>query len=197
MPSATHDVEALNEALARDDPRPARFPHRRGHRGIGGLFRSPPGSTRRSGRAGDRCAHLGGGRPAPLWAPLGRLAPGCRPTDRRLRVADGGPAVNHAAKWRYMSGGKVTVPMVLRGPVQRYRHGGPALPVARVVVRAHSRTRCDHAFDTGRRERAAQERHPRRQPGCFPREAPAYSREGDVPEGDMPCRSAGPTSNGG
>ena len=25
--------------------------------------------------------------------------------------------VNHAAKWRYMSGGKVTVPFVLRGPV--------------------------------------------------------------------------------
>ena len=48
--------------------------------------------------------------------------------------------VNHAAKWRYMSGGKVTVPFVLRGAVSSgIGMAGAALADAGGVVRPRAR----------------------------------------------------------
>ena len=52
---------------------------------------------------------------------MGAALVGCRPVVE-LQIADFvtltmDQVVNHAAKWRYMSGGKVTVPFVLRGAV--------------------------------------------------------------------------------
>ena len=87
---------------------------------IGGLFQVTAGLLEQvRAAARDRRADLGGGAggrrasaprssaAAPSWS--------CRsPTSSRL-VMD--QVVNHAAKWRYMSGGKVTVPFVLRGAV--------------------------------------------------------------------------------
>jgi pyruvate dehydrogenase E1 component beta subunit len=54
-------------------------------------------------------------------AGVGAALVGCRPVVE-LQIADFvtltmDQVVNHAAKWRYMSGGKVTVPFVLRGAV--------------------------------------------------------------------------------
>ena len=48
--------------------------------------------------------------------------------------------VNHAAKYRYMSGGQIRCPMVMRGPSRRgHAGGGPALPGLRELVRPHAR----------------------------------------------------------
>ena len=75
--------------------------------------------------------------------------------------------VNHAAKYRYMSGGQIRCPMVMRGPVGRGRPGGgPALPGLRepgtrtcpgLVVAMPSTPQG--------RQGAAEERDPGRQPG--------------------------------
>ena len=47
--------------------------------------------------------------------------------------------VNHAAKYRYMSGGQIRCPMVMRGPSgRRGPGGGPALAGLRELVRATS-----------------------------------------------------------
>ena len=92
--------------------------------------------------------------------------------------------VNHAAKWRYMSGGQVTVPLVLRGPVS----SGIGMAAQ------HSQTLEAWFVHTPglvvmmpstavRREGPAEERHPRRQPGRLPREAPALQPARARPRG--------------
>ena len=52
---------------------------------------------------------------------VGAALVGCRPVVE-LQISDFvtltmDQVVNHAAKWRYMSGGKVSVPLVIRGPI--------------------------------------------------------------------------------
>ena len=81
---------------------------------------------------------------AQAGAGVGAALVGCRPVVE-LRSSDFvslvmDQVVNHAAKWRYMSGGRVTVPFVLRGAdLERHRDGGAALADARGLVRPRAR----------------------------------------------------------
>ncbi len=73
--------------------------------------------------------------------------------------------VNHAAHIHYMFGGQVSVPLVVRMPQGAGHQLGPhalALPGGDVPARARPARR--RARDAGRREGAAEERHPRREP---------------------------------
>ena len=87
--------------------------------------------------------------------------------------------VNSAAKMRYMSGGQVGraggVPRPGRrgAPARR-----PALAGLRELVRAHPRAQGGHAGHAGRRQGAAQERHPGRRPGRLHRRRDALQPEG-------------------
>ena len=86
---------------------------------LGGLFQVTAGLLERFGanRVDDapisEAAHTGTG--------VGAALLGCRPVVE-LQIADFvtlvmDQIVNHAAKWRYMSGGQVSVPLVIRGAV--------------------------------------------------------------------------------
>ena len=113
--------EALNEALHEEMERdPTVFVV---GEDIGRHGRPVPGHGRAAralrAAARDRRADLGGGDQA--GAGVGAALVGCRPVVE-LQIADFvtlvmDQVVNHAAKWRYMSGGRVTVPLVLRGAV--------------------------------------------------------------------------------
>ena len=77
-------------------------------------------------------------------AGVGAALVGCRPVVE-LQIFDFvtltmDQVVNHAAKWRYMSGGQVTrADGAPRPDLERHRHGGAALADARGVVRPHAR----------------------------------------------------------
>ena len=87
--------------------------------------------------------------------------------------------VNHAAKYRYMSGGQMRCPMVMRGPSGAAAQvGGPALPGLRELVRPRSRPRRRHAVDAQGRQGAPEERHPGRQPGDLHGERGALQPQG-------------------
>jgi pyruvate/2-oxoglutarate/acetoin dehydrogenase E1 component len=112
--------EALNEALHEEMERdPSVFVVGEDIAQLGGLFQVTAGLLDRfgPGRVIDapisEAAHAGAG--------VGAALVGCRPVVE-LQIADFvtltmDQVVNHAAKWRYMSGGRVTVPFVLRGAV--------------------------------------------------------------------------------
>jgi pyruvate/2-oxoglutarate/acetoin dehydrogenase E1 component len=87
--------------------------------GLGGLFQVTAGLLERFGASRiidapiSEAAHAGAG--------VGAALVGCRPVVE-LQIADFVTLVmdqiaNHAAKWRYMSGGQVSVPLVLRAAV--------------------------------------------------------------------------------
>ena len=98
--------------------------------------------------------------------------------------------VNHAAKWRYMSGGQVSVPLVIRGPISNgIGHGRAAL--ADASSRGSCTRRASIVADAGdavRREGPAEGGDPRGQPGRLPREAPALRA------GRARCRSRSTSS---
>ena len=105
--------------------------------------------------------------------------------------------VNAAAKMLYMSGGQVGVPMVFRGPngaaLQLAAQHSQALeswlahiPGLKVVMPGHA----------GRRQGAAQERDPRRQPGRASSKARcSTTRRAKCPKASTSSRSARRTSS--
>ncbi len=112
--------EALNEALTLEMARdPSVFVIGEDIAAIGGLFQVTAGLLDRfgPGRVIDAPISEAG----QVGAAVGAALVGSRPVVE-LQIADFvtltmDQVSNHAAKWRYMSGGKVTVPFVLRGPV--------------------------------------------------------------------------------
>ncbi len=113
-------AQALNEALREEMERdPGVFVIGEDIAALGGLFQVTEGLLERYGPARvidapiSEAAHAGAG--------VGAALVGCRPVVE-LQIADFvtlvmDQIVNHAAKWRYMSGGQVSVPLVLRAAV--------------------------------------------------------------------------------
>ena len=105
--------------------------------------------------------------------------------------------VNSAAKLRHMSGGQLRCPIVFRGPNGA---GGrlslAAQPGARGELRPLPRPQGDRPGHAGRRQGAAQGRHPRRQPGHLHRRRAALRRPGArCPTASTSSPSARPTSS--
>ena len=113
-------AEALNEALHGEMERDSSvFVVGEDIAQIGGLFQVTAGLLDRYGP--QRVIDAPISEAGQVGAGVGAALVGCRPVVE-LQIADFvtltmDQLVNHAAKWRYMSGGKVTVPFVLRGAV--------------------------------------------------------------------------------
>ena len=113
-------AEALNEALHGEMERdPGVFVVGEDIAQIGGLFQVTAGLLDKYGP--QRVIDAPISEAGQVGAGVGAALVGCRPVVE-LQIADFvtltmDQVVNHAAKWRYMSGGKVTVPFVLRGAV--------------------------------------------------------------------------------
>jgi pyruvate/2-oxoglutarate/acetoin dehydrogenase E1 component len=112
--------EALNEALHEEMERdPGVFVIGEDIAQMGGLFQVTTGLLDRFGS--QRVIDAPISEAAQAGAGVGAALVGCRPVVE-LQIADFvslvmDQVVNHAGKWRYMSGGRVTVPFVLRGAV--------------------------------------------------------------------------------
>jgi 2-oxoisovalerate dehydrogenase E1 component len=113
-------AEALNEALHQEMAAdPAVFVIGEDVATIGGLFQITKGLLERFGP--QRVIDAPISEAGQAGAGVGAALVGCRPVVE-LQIADFvslvmDQVVNHAGKWRYMSGGRVTVPFVLRGAV--------------------------------------------------------------------------------
>jgi 2-oxoisovalerate dehydrogenase E1 component len=113
-------AEALNEALHEEMSRDSSvFVVGEDIAAIGGLFQVTAGLLDRFGP--ERVIDAPISEAAQAGAGVGAALVGCRPVVE-LQIADFvslvmDQVVNHAGKWRYMSGGRVTVPFVLRGAV--------------------------------------------------------------------------------
>jgi len=112
--------EALNEALHEEMERdPGVFVVGEDIAALGGLFQVTTGLLDRFGSQRVIDAPISEAGQAGVG--VGAALVGCRPVVE-LQIADFvslvmDQVVNHAGKWRYMSGGRVTVPFVLRGAV--------------------------------------------------------------------------------
>jgi pyruvate/2-oxoglutarate/acetoin dehydrogenase E1 component len=112
--------EALNEALHQEMAAdPGVFVIGEDIGAIGGLFQVTTGLLEKFGP--QRVIDAPISEAAQAGAGVGAALVGCRPVVE-LQIADFvslvmDQVVNHAGKWRYMSGGRVTVPFVLRGAV--------------------------------------------------------------------------------
>ena len=112
--------EALNEALTEEMERDSGvFVVGEDIAAMGGLFQVTSGLLERFGP--QRVIDAPISEAAQAGAAVGAALVGCRPVVE-LQIADFvslvmDQVVNHAGKWRYMSGGRVTVPFVLRGAV--------------------------------------------------------------------------------
>lgn len=113
-------AQALNEALHEEMERePGVFVVGEDIAQHGGLFQVTAGLLERYGPRRVIDAPIS--EAAQAGAGVGAALVGCRPVIE-LQIADFvtltmDQIVNHAAKWRYMSGGQVSVPMVLRGAI--------------------------------------------------------------------------------
>jgi len=113
-------AEALNEALHQEmEADPGVFVIGEDIATMGGLFQVTAGLLERFGPRRVIDAPIS--EAAQAGAGVGAALVGCRPVVE-LQIADFvslvmDQVVNHAGKWRYMSGGRVTVPFVLRGAV--------------------------------------------------------------------------------
>jgi pyruvate/2-oxoglutarate/acetoin dehydrogenase E1 component len=113
-------AEALNEALHEEMKLdPGVFVIGEDIAAIGGLFQVTAGLLEKFGP--QRVIDAPISEAAQAGAGVGAALVGCRPVVE-LQIADFvslvmDQVVNHAGKWRYMSGGRVTVPFVLRGAV--------------------------------------------------------------------------------
>lgn len=113
-------AQALNEALHEEMARePGVFVVGEDIAQLGGLFQVTSGLLERYGP--QRVIDAPISEAAQAGAGVGAALVGCRPVIE-LQIADFvtltmDQIVNHAAKWRYMSGGQVSVPMVLRGAI--------------------------------------------------------------------------------
>lgn len=108
--------EAIHEEMARDD---GVFVIGEDIAAHGGLFKVTAGLLERFGPR--RVLDSPISEAAITGAGVGAALVGCRPIVE-LQIFDFvtltmDQLVNHAAKWRYMSGGQVSVPLVVRGPV--------------------------------------------------------------------------------
>jgi pyruvate/2-oxoglutarate/acetoin dehydrogenase E1 component len=108
--------EALHEEMAHD---PGVFVIGEDIASLGGLFGVTKGLLERFGQ--QRVIDSPISEAAIAGSGVGAALVGCRPVCE-LQISDFvtltmDQVVNHAAKWRYMSGGKVAVPFVLRGPI--------------------------------------------------------------------------------
>jgi pyruvate/2-oxoglutarate/acetoin dehydrogenase E1 component len=108
--------EALHEEMGRDD---GVFVVGEDIATLGGLFQVTSGLLDKFGP--QRVIDAPISEAAQAGAGVGAALVGCRPVIE-LQIADFvslvmDQVVNHAGKWRYMSGGRVTVPFVLRGAV--------------------------------------------------------------------------------
>jgi 2-oxoisovalerate dehydrogenase E1 component len=112
--------EALNEALHEEMERdPGVFVMGEDIAQMGGLFQVTAGLLDKFGP--QRVIDAPISEAAQAGAGVGAALVGCRPVVE-LQIADFvslvmDQVVNHAGKWRYMSGGRLTVPFVLRGAV--------------------------------------------------------------------------------
>jgi pyruvate/2-oxoglutarate/acetoin dehydrogenase E1 component len=112
--------EALNEALHEEMKRDSTvFAIGEDIAGLGGLFQVTAGLLEKFGP--QRVIDSPISEAAIAGSGVGAALVGSRPVVE-LQISDFvtltmDQVVNHAAKWRYMSGGKVSVPFVLRGPV--------------------------------------------------------------------------------
>ena len=112
--------EALNEALHEEMERdPGVLVVGEDIAQLGGLFQVTKGLLERFGA--QRVIDAPISEAGQAGAGVGAALVGCRPVVE-LQIADFvslvmDQVVNHAGKWRYMSGGRVTVPFVLRGAV--------------------------------------------------------------------------------
>ena len=112
--------EALNEALREEmDRDPAVFVIGEDIARHGGLFQVTAGLLEEFGAA--RVIDSPISEAGISGAGVGAALVGARPVVE-LQISDFftltmDQVVNHAAKWRYMSGGQVTVPFVIRGPI--------------------------------------------------------------------------------
>ncbi len=112
--------EALNEALHEEMERdPTVFAIGEDIAQMGGLFQVTAGLLDRFGP--QRVIDSPISEAAIAGSGVGAAIVGCRPVVE-LQISDFvtltmDQVVNHAAKWRYMSGGKVSVPFVIRGPI--------------------------------------------------------------------------------
>lgn len=113
-------AQALNEALHEEMEREAGvFVVGEDIAQHGGLFQVTAGLLERYGP--QRVIDAPISEAAQAGAGVGAALVGCRPVIE-LQIADFvtltmDQVVNHAAKWRYMSGGQVSVPMVIRGAI--------------------------------------------------------------------------------
>jgi 2-oxoisovalerate dehydrogenase E1 component len=113
-------AEALNEALHQEMAAdPGVFVIGEDIAALGGLFQVTAGLLERFGAGRVIDAPIS--EAAQAGAGVGAALVGCRPVVE-LQIADFvslvmDQVVNHAGKWRYMSGGRVTVPFVLRGAI--------------------------------------------------------------------------------
>jgi pyruvate/2-oxoglutarate/acetoin dehydrogenase E1 component len=113
-------AEALNEALHAEMERdPGVFVVGEDIAQIGGLFQVTAGLLERYGP--QRVIDAPISEAGQVGAGVGAALVGCRPVVE-LQIFDFvtltmDQVVNHAAKWRYMSGGQVSVPLVIRGPI--------------------------------------------------------------------------------
>ena len=167
---------------------------------MGGLFQVTTGLLDRFGP--QRVIDAPISEAAQAGAGVGAALVGCRPVVE-LQIADFvslvmDQVVNHAGKWRYMSGGRVTVPFVLRGAVSSgigmaAQHSqtleawfvhAPGL----VVIMPSTPYDAKGLLQVG---------DPRRQPRRLPREAAALQPPRAGARGATTrCRSASPTSSG-
>lgn len=112
--------QALNEALHEEMERDSDvFVIGEDVAQLGGLFQVTAGLLERYGP--ERVIDAPISEAAQTGAGVGSALVGCRPVIE-LQISDFitltmDQLVNHAAKWRYMSGGQVSVPIVLRGAV--------------------------------------------------------------------------------
>jgi pyruvate/2-oxoglutarate/acetoin dehydrogenase E1 component len=112
--------EALNEALHEEMVRdPGVFVVGEDIAAMGGLFQVTAGLL--DGFGSQRVIDAPISEAGQAGVGVGAALVGCRPVVE-LQIADFvslvmDQVVNHAGKWRYMSGGRVTVPFVLRGAV--------------------------------------------------------------------------------
>jgi pyruvate dehydrogenase E1 component beta subunit len=112
--------EALNEAMHEEMERdPSVFAIGEDIAEMGGLFQVTAGLLERFGS--QRVIDSPISEAAITGSGVGAALVGCRPVVE-LQISDFvtlamDQVVNHAAKWRYMSGGRVSVPFVIRGPI--------------------------------------------------------------------------------
>jgi pyruvate dehydrogenase E1 component beta subunit len=112
--------EALNEAMHEEMERdPTVFTIGEDIAEMGGLFQVTVGLLERFGS--QRVIDSPISEAAISGSGVGAALVGCRPVVE-LQISDFvtlamDQVVNHAAKWRYMSGGRVSVPFVIRGPI--------------------------------------------------------------------------------